>query len=575
MSSAVTLERTRQAELGVVVAEQQARRYHVAVDQLMVGMFVADLDRPWLDTPFLMQGFLIDKEVEIKALAKHCEYVGVDIELSTPNTHSIVRAADAISRAGEVEEVIVNAPHGDLADYDEKSMESGSEKVEPELDVSQQFFGSKKKVEVVKLRPNAERDFTPLRAPKLRSDTKVKSNTRDKFQDLIQATGASSLVAEQTGNWSSLVRWLKARFSNESDDREKRKLKAKASREAIKAFLPPGVKLQGYADARSVESELPRARATYAKSEETLNAVVAEIRSGKVPDLANVKVAVTDMVDSMIDNPDALIWVARLREESLTTYNHGVKVALYLIALGRHLGFPKRELSNLGTIGMLADLGKTQLPKALLEKPGMLTSTEFDLIKEHVRITIKILKKSMKAIPAAVEQGIAQHHERLDGSGYPRGLKGDEIGIYGRMTAIADCFAALITPRSYANPSAPQEALMNLYEWAGKSFHEPLVEQFVQAVGVFPIGSLIELSSGEVAVVVSHNRVKRLEPKVLVLTTHEKTPLSQPLERDLFVEKKSARKKELKILRGLPAGSYGLKLKDYYLGEIARENKLH
>jgi HD-GYP domain-containing protein (c-di-GMP phosphodiesterase class II) len=132
-----------------------------------------------------------------------------------------------------------------------------------------------------------------------------------------------------------------------------------------------------------------------------------------------------------------------------------VKVSLYLIALGRHLGFPRRELSNLGMIGMLADVGKTRLPHALLEKPGMLTPAEYNVVKEHVRLGLEALLPSVALAPAII-QGIAQHHERLDGSGYPKGLKGDEIGIYGRMAAIADSFAALITARAYANASAPR-----------------------------------------------------------------------------------------------------------------------
>ena len=141
------------------------------------------------------------------------------------------------------------------------------------------------------------------------------------------------------------------------------------------------------------------------------------------------------------------------------------------------------------------------------------------------------------------------------------------------MAAIADSFAALITPRAYANPSAPQDALMNLYEWAGSSFHEPLVEQFVQAVGVFPVGSLVELSSGEIAIVVAHNRVRRLEPRVLVLTWPDKAPLAEPIERDLLAAQRSGNGR-LRIIRGLPSAAYGLKLRDYYLSGIARANGL-
>ena len=192
-------------------------------------------------------------------------------------------------------------------------------------------------------------------------------------------------------------------------------------------------------------------------------------------------------------------------------------------------------------------------------------------MKEHVDLAMEVLANGPK-LPDAVTAGIAQHHERIDGSGYPKGLKGSEIGIYGKMAAIADSFAALITPRAYANASAPQDALMNLYEWSGTSFHEPMVEQFVQAIGVFPVGSMIELTTGEVGVVVAHNRIRRLEPKVLVLSNPDKSPLAQPLERDLFKEGKAKGSKPLRITRGLPSGAYGFKLRDYYLDEIAKQN---
>jgi HD-GYP domain-containing protein (c-di-GMP phosphodiesterase class II) len=277
------------------------------------------------------------------------------------------------------------------------------------------------------------------------------------------------------------------------------------------------------------------------------------------------------MVESMLDNPDALMWIARLREEDINTYNHGVKVALYLVALGRHLGFPKQELGYLGQVGMLADIGKTKLPRALLEKPGMLNPGEFELVKKHVDLALEVFANGPQ-LPMPVITGIAQHHERMNGSGYPKGLKGNAISIYGKMAAIADSFAALITPRAYANALAPQDALMNLYEWSGTSFHEPMVEQFVQAIGVFPVGSMIELTTGEICVVVAHNRVRRLEPKVLVLSNPDKSPLAQPVERDLFKEGKAKDSKPLRIARGLPAGAFGFRLRDYYLDEIAKQN---
>ena len=277
---------------------------------------------------------------------------------------------------------------------------------------------------------------------------------------------------------------------------------------------------------------------------------------------------VDDMVASMIDNPDAMLWVGRLREEDIDAYNHSIKVTIHLIALGRHLGFPAAELSHLGLIGMLADVGKLKLPRSVLDKPGALTPAEFGRVKEHVTLGLEALRAAGD-LPPTVEIGIAQHHERMDGSGYPAGLSGHEISLYGRMAGIADSFAALTSARVYANALSPQEALLALYETAGTGLHEALVEQFVQAVGVFPVGSLVELSTGEVAIVVSHNRVRRLEPRVLVLTAPDRTPLAQPRDLDLLGRGRDDGPR-VRIVRGLPAGAFGLKAREYYVAGAQR-----
>ena len=190
-----------------------------------------------------------------------------------------------------------------------------------------------------------------------------------------------------------------------------------------------------------------------------------------------------------------------------------------------------------------------------------------------MRLGIEALQSDHE-LPPAIFEGIVQHHERLDGSGYPKGLKGAEIGIYGRMTAIVDTFSALISPRPYANPLSPHDALLSLFEWAGSSFHEPLVEQFVQSVGVFPVGSMVELSTGEVGIVLAHNKVRRLEPRVLVPTWPDKSPLATPIERNLFDKPKGADGKPIRIVRALAAGAHGLQVKDYYGDELASANSL-
>ena len=557
------------------------RRYRIAVQDLRLNMFVVELDRPWLDTPFLLQGFLIDDQVELDTLARYCNYVYVDLELSSPSVAMDIRVADAnfgrLSETRPMPNAIAHEPptspttiiHAHSAPNSEPTPAAPAP-LQPPMRRSKSASAAKKPLEYEEPRtrilgaaaPRPPRRYTP------RTDASVSRETRQRFRQMVKQTANSPKDNDQ-GMLERMLFWITDHLAQSRELEQHRR-----TIQQIPELKSSGIKLTRYEVRRPMEAELPRARHAFKSGETALNALIEDIRHGNTLDMDAVAGAVDSMVDSVLDNPDAMMWIARLREEDIQVYHHGVRVALYLVALGRHLGFPRQELSYLGQIGMLADVGKTKIPRALLEKPGLLSAAEFGLVKEHVNLSLHILN-SGPALPPQVLQGISQHHERIDGSGYPNQLKGDKISIYGKMAAIADSFAALITPRPYAKASAPQDALMNLYEWSGTSFHEPLVEQFVQAIGVFPVGSLVELSSGEVAVVIAHNRVRRLEPRVLVLSEPDKTPLEVPIERDLYQESKDSRgrqKKSLRIVRGLPAGTHGFKLQDYYLDEVQTQH---
>ncbi|MGD9942236.1 MAG: HD-GYP domain-containing protein, partial [Burkholderiaceae bacterium] len=472
------------------------RRYQIPVDRLRRGMFVVELDRPWPDTPFLLQGFLIDSQIELETLRRYCRYVYVDIERSTPALSELIQRAEVGDRRAQRLAVTADG-HG--ADDGEPAARPG-------------------------------RSRRPVR---IRADVKITSQTRERFRHFIKAT---AIDQEQSLRHASPLRraagWLRAQLSAPARHEALRAVQLR-SQQAVRAALPLGLRLHTYRERVSFAAALPRARAAFAQAEQALCALQHELQAGRPLELDAIQAAVERMVDSMIEHPDPLPWVARLREDDDSTpYPHGVKTAMYLLALGRHLGLPVDELRRLGLAGLLADIGKARLPRALLEKPGMLNPSEYGVMKEHVRLGLEALKQTSLLHPD-VEQAIAQHHERLDGSGYPKGLRGDEIGIWGRMAAIADSFCALTAARSYANPCAPQDAAMNLYEWSGSSFDEALVEQFILAVGLFPVGCLVELSNGQVALVRELNRVRRLEPRVLVLTDRNKVALAMPIELDL------------------------------------------
>lgn len=519
----------------------------VLTKNLRVGMFVADLDRPWIDTPFPIQGFVIEDENQIRQLQRHCEFVIVDGARSTgeeyvapprpvhpadtragePRVHvTTVRRAVPFSRSGKGAPPSAGVPQGSKA-------ESGGERADAQI-----AYGGPSSSRTESRGSQAPVDAPPSdAAPAGMPGASFISTAIDRIRGMFQR-GGISLPADPV------------------------ELPPETPRRA--SVLPSSIQVTIYEDVRTVEEELAPAKQAFTRTAEVLEKLVTDIRGGNKLEIERVEEVVDEMVESMVRNPDALMWVARLRERDITTYGHGVQVAVYLVAFGRHLGFPKDQLADLGTIGLLLDIGKIRLPRELLEKQGRLTSGEFETVKAHVQHSLDILEDTPNFHVDVIE-GIAQHHERMNGSGYPRGVKELEIGIFGRMAGIADCFAALTKSRPYAEAVSSYEALRSLSGWAGEFFHEALVEQFVQAVGVFPVGSLVELSSGEVAVVVTHNKVRRLKPRVLVITGPDKTPAAYPVMIDMLYEPQLAGDQPVYIRRGLPSGAYGLDAREHYL----------
>jgi HD-GYP domain-containing protein (c-di-GMP phosphodiesterase class II) len=504
----------------------------IPTTELKVGMFVADLDRPWVDTPFLLQGFLIEDADQIRALVQHCQYVMVDRSRSTGEEYEAPALPKAMPPAASR---VVAAPPG---------------------------------AERAPARP-ATQATAPAPAPAARG-TRPPS-PRDAAAGpaaLLRAPAARGVPASGEGFIGRIRSSFRGLWHKERAPERPRIEPPKETPqefEARAALAPPGVVVTTYVDQVSVEEEVPQATHVVERTAEVLDNLVQDIRLGGSFEVEAVQEVVNEMVESIVRNPDALMWVARLREQDIGAYGHGLQVSVYLTAFGRHLGFPKGLLASLAQVGLLLDVGKIRLPRELLEKQGRLAPEEFEQVKEHVQHSIDILSETPNFDPEVLA-GIAQHHERMNGSGYPRGLVGDEIGVTGRMAGIVDCFAALINHRPYAAAVSSYEALRSITSWGGDYFHEPLVQQFVSSVGVFPVGSLIELSSGEVAIVVAHNKLRRLKPRVLVVTGPDKQKLPHPAMVDLLYDPRVGDAENVFIKRGLAAGAYGLDLADFYVG---------
>ena len=325
--------------------------------------------------------------------------------------------------------------------------------------------------------------------------------------------------------------------------------------EAGAADSPPPV----YPELTTFEEELPKAQQAREEIRLVVDQVISDVRANKPIQVRKVQDAVLSMVESVVRNANGFIWLSRLKARDAAAYDHGLNVAVFLLSFGRHLGLPKGLLEIVGTAGLMQDVGKLKLPSALLEKRTPLTAGERDVLRTHLLHSVEILEASHNVSPVLVET-VAQHHERFDGSGYPKGLEGDEISMLGAMTGIVDTYAAMTSARPYREAALPQEVLHQFYAWRGTLFSPELVEKFIQCVGIFPVGSLVELNTREVAIVMAHSQIRRLRPRVMLILDHNQQPYNTPLVLDLINNPQTPGGEPYRIVRGLQAGTESFEL---------------
>ncbi len=314
----------------------------------------------------------------------------------------------------------------------------------------------------------------------------------------------------------------------------------------------------------TVEHEFEAAGAAVAVSESMMREVIASVRVGKTLDAERLRTAVVTMTESVLRNPDALLLYAQLRDKGEYTVSHALDVAVYMITFGRFLQLEQTQIEFLGYLGLLQDIGKLRLPKQLLEKRDRLSVEEFERAKLHVNYSAEILRAT-PGLPPDLARLATLHHERHDGSGYPNHLRGAEIGTIGSIAAIVDTFDALTVERPYASPIAPSAALNMLYKWRGVFFDANLIEQFIRCIGIFPAGSLVELNSGEVGVVISQNAAKRLLPRVMLIRDAAGNPMRPHKLLDLSREPKISQDEPYRIRRTLEYGHVPLAHEELFM----------
>lgn len=318
-----------------------------------------------------------------------------------------------------------------------------------------------------------------------------------------------------------------------------------------------------WVDTVSVEAEAPAAREALDDAARITARIVDDARAGLALTPEDVRRAAAPVVASVLRNADALFWANALRRRDGYAYSHAINCSALAAAFGRHLGMPEPLLVDLACGALLFDIGKTRVPDEVILHPGPLNPLAMARARRHVELGLQILEESGITNPVVVEM-MQGHHERSDGSGYPARRREAETPLYARMAAIIDSFDAMTSDRPYAAAVPRHDALQELYRSRERLYHGELVEQFISCLGVYPTGSLVELNTGEVAVVMAQNPSRRLRPRVMVLTYAGKR-LRETFRSVDLMDDPAAGMPRLEIRRPLAPGEFGVELSELYL----------
>ena len=305
---------------------------------------------------------------------------------------------------------------------------------------------------------------------------------------------------------------------------------------------------------RSFRQELPIARAIHSNAKSLVTNLHEDVREGEKLDTAAIAEVVERMMDSVARHPDALVWFSNLKDRDEYTAVHSLNVCMLAVTLAAWVGNDARAIKEMGIGALLHDVGKLKVPLEVLNKPGKLTDAEYAIMKKHPEYGVEILKNSPDLTPASLEI-VRDHHERLNGKGYPAGRKGAEISYYSQIAAIADVYDAMTSDRVYQKGRSPAEALKLMMSFDG-DFNDELLRQFADYLGDYPIGSMVELNTGEVGFVIPSQQ-RQEKPTILLVLDYKKRRYFPQRVRDLM------RFPKFHVTRMLAPGSHGVDVDDY------------
>ena len=288
-----------------------------------------------------------------------------------------------------------------------------------------------------------------------------------------------------------------------------RETESLAHENAANAFMPSPPKV-------ALEEELPRARAVFQSSLSMAKNMMDEIRKGAPIDMPSAEPMVEDILESLDNNANALFSLCKLRQKDDYTYTHCVNVSVLSVMFARGMGMGEDVLHAIGLGGLFHDVGKALVPQRILQAPRRLNDEEMAIMRRHPDLGFDYLK-NYKSAPAEVFQITLEHHEQYCGKGYPRSLSAEGISLPGRIAAVVDVFDALSSKRVYKDPMPISKALSILYSMRDKEFFPGMAERFIRLLGVYPLGSAVELEDDSLGVVYEPNMSMPMKPKIALV----------------------------------------------------------
>jgi putative nucleotidyltransferase with HDIG domain len=313
--------------------------------------------------------------------------------------------------------------------------------------------------------------------------------------------------------------------------------------------------------------ELERAHDIQRETLVAAKEALESIRKGGSFSMSKIEEASQNIVESLLRNPDALLSLCQIKGYDEYTYTHSVNVSVLTTSMAYSLNYGKDRLLEICIGGVLHDIGKMRVPESILNKPGKYTEWEFNVMKKHPEYGIDIVKDK-KNISDFSKTLIIQHHERINGKGYPRSLRAGQIAEVGLIGAVADVYDALTSNRVYRAAWTPQKALAVIFQGCDEEYSREIVERFTRQMGIYPVGSFVQLVSGEMGVVVRIDKGNLLAPTVLILFDASGRRLEKPAEYDLSIKLKEKNGADYVVAVSLNPRAYGVNVGDYIDGKM-------